>query len=64
MAARNDPEAPLKDVWEIRRRIREEFGGDREKYYEYLIGLQQSPELRDRVVSKEDLDRIRRNSAA
>jgi hypothetical protein len=64
MSEKVDPDAPLKDVWEIRRRIMEEFGNDRDKYYEYLVELQNSPELRDRVVTLDDLNRARKNPAA
>jgi hypothetical protein len=64
MADLDDPEAPLKEIWEIRRRILEEFGGDRKKYYEHLVALQNSPELRGRVVTKDQLDRARPHPAA
>ncbi|HEX6749090.1 MAG TPA: hypothetical protein VF092_17455 [Longimicrobium sp.] len=64
MIDENDPDAPLKEIWEIRRRIAEEFGHDRDKYYAYLLELQNSPELRDLVITKEELDRKRKNPAA
>lgn len=64
MIDENDPDAPLKEVREIRRRMMEEFGNDRERFYDYLVELQNSPELRDRVVTKDELDRQRENPAA
>jgi hypothetical protein len=64
-SVRNDePAAPLKEIQEIRLQILKEFGGDREKYYEYLVALQNSPELRGRLVTKEQLDRARQHPAA
>ncbi|HEX8243185.1 MAG TPA: hypothetical protein VF541_06810 [Longimicrobium sp.] len=64
MIDENDPDAPLKEVWEIRRRIMEEFGNDRERYHDYLVELQNSPELRDRVVTLDELERRRKHPAA
>jgi hypothetical protein len=53
----DDPDAPLKEIWEIRRRMMEEFDNDPRKFGQYLTELQNSPELRHRVVSLEDLER-------
>ncbi|HEX8905244.1 MAG TPA: hypothetical protein VF771_10405 [Longimicrobiaceae bacterium] len=64
MIEKTDPDAPLKEIREIRRRIREEFGDDRDRYLDYLVELQNSPELRDRVVTLEKLERKRKNPAA
>lgn len=58
-----DPDAPLKEIWEIRRRISEEFGYDRKKYFEYLVDLQNTPALRELLVTKEELDHRRRSAA-
>jgi len=49
----------VKELREIRRRMLEEFGGDREKYHEHLVALQNSPELAGRVVTKDQLGRAR-----
>jgi len=59
----DDPDAPLKEIWEIRRRISEEFGYDRKKYFEYLMDLQNTRELRGLLVTTEELDH-RRHPAA
>jgi hypothetical protein len=55
----DDPDAPLKEIWAIRRGISEEFGYDRKKYFQYLIELQNTPELRSRLVTLEELNRRR-----
>ncbi|MBV9109441.1 MAG: hypothetical protein JO306_08560 [Gemmatimonadetes bacterium] len=59
----DDPDAPLKEIWEIRRRISEEFGYDRKKYFQYLMELQNTPELRSRLVTLDELNRRRHSGA-
>ncbi|MBV9109444.1 MAG: hypothetical protein JO306_08575 [Gemmatimonadetes bacterium] len=63
MISDDDPEAPLKEIWEIRRRMMAEFDNDPRKFGQYLTELQNTPELRPRVVSLEQLE-SRRSSAA
>lgn len=59
----DDPDAPLKEIWEIRRRMMEEFDNDPRKFGQYLTELQNSTELRHRVITLEELDRRRDSDA-
>jgi len=63
MISDDDPDAPLKEIWEIRRRMMAEFDNDPRKFGQYLTELQNTPELLHRVVSLEELDRRRHSGA-
>lgn len=55
-------EEPLEELWAARRRIMAEFGGDRHRYIQHLMELQE--QYRDRLITAPEIPGEEKKPAA